>query len=309
MRDNDRNSRSPGVGEELRERSKSVIDNVIANIIAAGTIVVAGLLVAAIGFSGWSQEQILLAAGILLLITISVLVTVRYVYSLRQQISRSDVQVSLLGYELHYMRGLRRVDAEFTLRLPDLMRCENDARVSLFAEVLTNMLKASAACLGPDVQRAVLLLPDSNQEYLIPQAHYGLPPESFNRLKFYIGDGPDRKHGVAGMTFKDKKIRVVHVKNNNETDNIHYIEFDETREFIPYKAFVAVPIMRRILQNTYHTSDNVPCLGVVCFDSLSNSMLFEKPNSKGPVLRKLAELFAIAILTNEELSVLTGRQN
>jgi GAF domain-containing protein len=122
-----------------------------------------------------------------------------------------------------------------------------------------------------------------------------MPADSEKRQKFYVGPKSDRKRGVAGKTFVDRKLYVVHMREETPgkwvADDPDYIVHDSKRHHPPYKAFATVPIMVG--------ADEEP-LGVLSFDS-ANPCIFDSPRVQD-VLQRVAQRVAAAMLIEKALA-------
>lgn len=163
----------------------------------------------------------------------------------------------------------------------------------LFAELLRD---ACAEFVG-QVHRAFILTPDSqNSDELTVWAHIGIPPETIEHLKFYIGNDKDRipMRGVAGEVFLARKLRVVHVipeKGGWRTDSSNFVKFHLRTGLPAYRSFVCVPIIGPNV-DAQHLSTTVS-LGVAVFDSMDRE-IFDRPESQ-VLLRMFARRIAAAL--------------
>ncbi|MDQ5823403.1 MAG: hypothetical protein M3441_04215 [Chloroflexota bacterium] len=283
----------------VRTRLDSILDNFVANIVAAALLGLLAFIAAILGLSGWTGEQILLAVIVLILLFTPLAIGVKRVIDLQRRLVQVEKEVARRRNETWQLNKILKVDRVLIWALPALVRADPTARDKLFSEVLTNMLKASVEALGSDVQRAVLLAPDKDNEYLNPYVHYGMPQESLGRMRFYIGDAPDRKRGVAGQAYKDREIHVIHVDQSNRVDDSNYIEFEPGRGLLPYKTFAAVPITP--ISGAVPGATYPACLGVLCFDSASDPQFFDQRVIKNEMLRRVSHLMAAVMIVNEEL--------
>jgi len=136
---------------------------------------------------------------------------------------------------------------------------------------LSEFLDGASALLGNDVFRASIVQPteiDGNL-YLVPLAwSKEMSADSIRRTKFYVGTDRNREgeRGVAGKTFVDETIEVVHFTLDDgrwKPDHPDYVVVEPNRQ-LPYRSCATVPIGGRRMGNG---GTHEPCLGVLCFDS------------------------------------------
>jgi hypothetical protein len=172
----------------------------------------------------------------------------------------------------------------------------------LFTELLRDACKEFVG----HVHRAFILTPDPNNiNELTVWASIGIPPETIEHLRFYIGNNRSGNpmRGVAGEVFLARRLRVVHIipeKDGWRTDcSSHFIKFQSRAGLPAYRSFVCVPIIGA--DPDIHQA--IPtCHGVVVFDSLDHG-IFDRPESQ-IVLRTFARRIASALLISRLLSQL-----
>ena len=189
------------------------------------------------------------------------------------------------------MNNVVLLDDSLLNLLPSLVSAkEREGEMRRFLEEL---LRDASRAFAGDVHRAVILLPDASGEYLKVWAHYQMPEVSVIRTKFYIGKEIDRKRGVAGEVFLDRRLRIEHFtesKGSWKSESNSYIVFDAMRPYPPYRSFICAPIIGE--KATY-------CLGVVCFDSES-STVFDSQEAKN-LLLYLGRRIAAVLLVYRQL--------
>lgn len=204
-----------------------------------------------------------------------------------------------VGVAAHYYRS-QRVAIQF-IRLDDtLFRLLSTTNVGSDPEEVTRRLieefLEDTLELFADGCRIHLLRPDpSDTDYLKIWHSRGIPPETIERSRFYIGAQDNIKRGVAGKAYLDKQIRVVKIrveKDRRIASSKEYISFVDKRKRIPYRSFVAVPI----------TDADQESLGVLCIDSRATDTFDPMPirNLLGNVADRLAA--TILILENQRSS-------
>jgi hypothetical protein len=141
----------------------------------------------------------------------------------------------------------------------DLNPDREEALGLLVEKFLEDTLKLFA-----DGCRISILRPNTNTpDYLTVWRSSLLPSETVKRLRFYIGSDNEKQRGVAGHTFMDNQLRVVHLFKQ---DNIWHADDPDYRFFVKrpkpsYLSFVAVPII----------NNNKKCMAVLCIDSNSKT--------------------------------------
>ena len=109
---------------------------------------------------------------------------------------------------------------------------------------------------------------------------------------------------MAGATYLDKKLRIVHFPSANDPwfaevvvsdgdaltpdPHTHYTRFENERPHPPYKSLVAVPIIT-----------DTACLGVLCFDCM-NLGIFDDLKVQ-TLLAALGKRMATILLTYQQL--------
>ena len=208
---------------------------------------------------------------------------------LRQTLDRSNKMLALDD-------SLLRVLASW---VPPTSQNDHDEQLRL---TLKEILRDATVQFDGHVERAAILLPDSNNIYLKCWTHYQMPQESIDSMRFYIGNDMQRRQdegGVAGAAFIKGEILVGHMIQQTNghwicEDQEHYIRFQGTRPFTPYTSFVNVPIIGINTQTNMTT-----CHGVICFDSKRNDC-FDTEELK-PLLRSIARRVASSISISEKL--------
>lgn len=165
-----------------------------------------------------------------------------------------------LNYALNVANSLITSDDTLLSLLPGLFASRQPDRA--IRKLLKEYLGDARLVFVENVSRSTILRPDE-KEHLIPWASYQMPQESLTRTRFYVGQDGSKLNGIAGKTFKDRKVYVVRFAQDKSgawiPDDPDYQNFETKRHDPPYRSFVAVPVLG--------TEDQ--CLGVLCFDSPS----------------------------------------
>ncbi len=170
-------------------------------------------------------------------------------------------------------------------------------------DLLEELLRDACREFGRYVQRASIMLPDpSNGEYLTTWVSTGMPKETVERVRFYIGQDTHKEssQGVAGGAYVREETKIAHltqVKGNWQCDCPGFIRFTSAKHPPAYHTFVCVPIIGPARPSAQHRSTS--CLGVVCFDSLYENV-FDGTHAR-EVLRIFARRIAFALTMNELL--------
>lgn len=162
----------------------------------------------------------------------------------------------------------------------------NEAEKNIINAFLEGTLELFA-----DGCRIHILRPDPQDNSYIKIWHsYGIPRETVDRTQFYVGiPSPDRRSGIAGKSYREKKIYVVKIEarnrqivaKTNHCTSDDYISFAVNRREVPYKSFISVPII--------DGSSN--SLGVLCIDSRATNTFDPK------AIRDLIDTVAVRIAT------------
>jgi GAF domain-containing protein len=160
---------------------------------------------------------------------------------------------------LNTLISVADLDGSLLVLIPKLSSSA-DKEVAM-QQLLREFLRDTTKVFGGQVSRALIVRPDPNDRtnYLVPWVGYQMPEQTLSPgHKFYIGDDPNKKTGIAGKVYKSREVVVVHFHERNwEPDDTDYIIFDYDRPYPPYRSFVGVPIL----------GPSSECLGVLCFDS------------------------------------------
>jgi hypothetical protein len=123
-------------------------------------------------------------------------------------------------------------------------------------------------------------MPESeNSEYLKLWYQANLSDSARARVRFYIGaeEGKEEPYlpGLAGATFRDKKIRIVHIfreKGEWRADSPDYVFVNDRQRAkrFPYRTLIAVPML------TLSSPGVEKCLGVLCMYSLEKNAFDSK---------------------------------
>lgn len=169
---------------------------------------------------------------------------------------------------------------------------------------LAELLRDACREFHGHVQRAMILLPDieRNNEYLTVWAHSKMPHESVLRLCFYIGNDSNKQmteSGVAGEVYLKQEIQIARmalIGGKWKCDCDRYRSFTPRKYDPVYRSFVCIPIYGP----SSRTSIGIDCLGVVCFDSQSDT-IFDS-NATEIVLRVFTRRIATSLLIYRLLS-------
>lgn len=143
-----------------------------------------------------------------------------------------------------------------------------------------------------------IFCPDpKNTEYLISWKCYYAESQEF--FKFYIGNNRNEDQGVAGKTFKDQKIRVVHIDQKEDgsikSDCDLYVIFPGQKP--RYQSFICVPII----------GDKGNSLGVLSIDSTQKDA-FDSEETK-ELITSLSKRFAAILTVTTDMSILPSQNN
>lgn len=208
------------------------------------------------------------------------------------------IQLRTLNDALDTMQMLVALDDTLLRLLANWMPAQD--REGGIRRLFTYLLRDATAAFTGEVHRAVIFLPDATREYLRAWVHYQMPQESLDRSVFYIGkNGDDRKRGIAGETFIEGKLLVAHILRSKDywkCDSEHYIDFDKTRPYPPYKSLISIPIIG--INPNAPNSNATTCLGVICFDS-EDPTIFDYTETKR-LLLGFGSRIAAALLIYEQ---------
>lgn len=188
------------------------------------------------------------------------------------------------GRQITVLQRLAELDDSLLGLLPELVAADDPH--SVMRPLLTQFLRDTTTIFSQELNRASILIPRG--EWLQVYVTYGMPAESIERTKFYIGPEPHRLRGVAGTAFVTRTTRIAHMfsqRGDWQSDDPTYIDFEPRRPRLPYRSFVAIPIL----------DGPDTCLGVLCFDSLSRTS-FDSRAIRDNILPALATRTLAAIL-------------
>lgn len=195
---------------------------------------------------------------------------------------------------------LVRLDESLLALFPSLVRDTN--REEAIKRLLHEVLRDATRLLGEHVSRAFILR-ENDQHELAPWVTYQMSTESEARTRFSTETGPARNRGIAGETYQDRVLRVVHMVERRRSKGWHaevfkqengkwgrdeetkYLTLDTSRPHPPYRSFVTVPIVA--------TSQD--CLGVLCFDS-GNPKVFDPPEIRQLLVGLSVRIAAAAVI-------------
>lgn len=211
------------------------------------------------------------------------------------------VVAALTAWYISYLRSQRevfnrltKIDDSLWLLLPQLLVEVDKKRV--MSRLLEQFVRDTGGVLDEEVARASILHVEG--DYLVPLATYGMPLESVEPMRFYVGNDlvtPNQTpvRGTAGTVFIARKPRVVKFsKPNNHwvPDDQTYTFFEPNRINMPYKSFVALPLIIE--------EDN--CIGVLCFDSREKDS-FDAKDIKEVILPAWATRIAAAVAIYQQV--------
>jgi len=114
---------------------------------------------------------------------------------------------------------------------------------------------------------SIYSLDPEEPDYLTTYCQCELPNEKPSKARFYVGQNVNTKRGIAGLTFLDKKSRIVHLSRKNGrfyADDPEYIFLEpNNRRRFSYMSLITVPII----------GDANDSLGVLCVYSSSLTAL------------------------------------
>jgi hypothetical protein len=170
--------------------------------------------------------------------------------------------------------------------------------------LVTEFFRDATEVFGGDVSRGMVLRPEGDE--LVAWIGYQMPDETIERTRFRLDDQSKSGAGVALMTFKDGKPRVITFKKQTKgpkhtwnPSSRAYKVFNGARPHPPYRSFVTVAIGSGGTDN-----DN---LGVVCFDSM-NPSAFDPPEIQR-FLQSLARRLSTAIQIYQQNLALEANQH
>ncbi|MBD2337987.1 GAF domain-containing protein [Calothrix sp. FACHB-156] len=214
------------------------INGILGNRADAGFLQVIPLLYKTINIPIWISIVVLLST------VFPLLIACQYYYKAHQiatKLNKLDETLLLLLPKLYVTpdinEALKRLLEEFLSRTIDLVHLLDGCGIAVY---------------GPD---------HNDRDYLTTWCQLESPNENKEKARFYVGNNPNQKRGVAGNTFVDKTRHIVHlVKKNGEwqADNHEYIFLVDSRSRRrAYTALITVPII----------GDANESLGVLCLYS------------------------------------------
>lgn len=179
--------------------------------------------------------------------------------ALSKQIGVQRNRIDTLEVELDVALKLIRLQTDVLWSLDNLVLSDD---VPLACKNMVKMiLTENANLLDKVIFRCYILRPDGN--YLKPYISQQMPePDGYER-KFYIGDDPAIRRGVAGAAYMNGSIEVTH--RVDEDDKHEGVIFDHP-EFIPLDTTLPAPQYRSIICVPVRP-DRDRYLGVLCLDS------------------------------------------
>lgn len=186
---------------------------------------------------------------------------VNSLYSLKDLLdARLSVAMNIIGLQSQVLWSLDNLALSNDVPLA----CKNLIKVILLenAHILKNI-----------IFRCYVLRPDG--DYLVPYVTQQMPePENYER-KFYIGDDPTVRRGVAGLAYVDNSLQITRRVNADDSlesvvadvrfDHKEYITLDDSVPFPQYRAIICTPV--RLKESR---------LGVLCLDS-EDANAFDDP--------------------------------
>jgi hypothetical protein len=261
---------------------RKVLDYAAAAII--GTLAVVG--------GGWALAHLggNVSTPAWLLATLSAITFIGVVVSLFRAQGRAKVQ--------HRTVQFVEVDESLLSLFPSLVRDRD--RQEAVKRLLYAFLRDGTRLFGEDVSRGFILREDEQQRLVVWVA-YQMPPESQQRTQFDVSKGSDKGRGIAGETYTDHALRVVHMVERDggwtaevfwevggkwtRDNTAYYKAFEASRPHPPYRTFVTVPVI----------SASKDCLGVLCFDSM-NPHVFDAAGIRQLLVNLSARVAAVAVL-------------
>jgi GAF domain-containing protein len=216
------------------------INGIVGNRADAGFLKVLPLLHSPIKIPVWAVLALLLST------IFPLIVALQHYYKAHQivtKLNKLDETLLLLLPKLYVTHdineALKRLLEEFLSRTIDLVQLLDGCGIAVY---------------GPD---------HNDRDYLTTWCQLESPNENKEKARFYIGNDPNKKRGVAGYTFLDKTRRIVHLFKKNggwQADNHEYIFLVDSRSRRrSYTALITVPII----------GDANDSLGVLCLYSNS----------------------------------------
>lgn len=201
---------------------------------------------------------------------------------------RNDLERALdvANQKVVIYNGIVHLDEAFLDLLPGLT---DETRRHELKDLLAEIVGNTSAIFAGEVTRASAWRPAG--PYLQPW--FNRKMERQTGQKFYIGDDPVVRRGVAGESFRSKQILIAHVwvKDGEWRSDLDcYVPSSSGNASPPYRSFVCVPLI----------SLADVCIGILCFDSMSNTV-FDAPGTT-ELLRELSKRMVAAITLDQGLS-------
>lgn len=164
--------------------------------------------------------------------------------SLQRIVSDSSLVINYLGEVLVHIANLDSVPSD-----------EERSRLAVerSVDIIWNVFPTQGI-------RAHVLTP--NGDWLEPYSHEHMPKQWGSDRKFYIGDDPKIRSGVAGLSYQNDVPIVVRMKHDGTRWNAshdEFIDFNPNNTEPMYKSFVCIRMVR--------SNDSTDGIGVLCIDS------------------------------------------
>ncbi|MBM7846263.1 GAF domain-containing protein [Herpetosiphon giganteus] len=158
---------------------------------------------------------------------------------------------------------------------------------------ITNRILRDIADVLPDRQfRISIFMRDKKEpDYLTRWKSSGIPSETLEKPRFYIGNQTNIRRGIAGKSYmmgKPYNVTIEYSKGERIVSDLDYKDFGPSTGNKKYRAFRVIPLK----------NDN-ECIGVISFDSMDKNV-FDDP-SITETLDDLSNQIAIAILLYQTL--------
>ncbi|MDQ3706975.1 MAG: GAF domain-containing protein [Chloroflexota bacterium] len=189
---------------------------------------------------------------------------------------------------------LATLDFDLLKMLTTIIHSRAEDREIQMRSLLDKFLKQVVQVFDPELCRASIWRPDSASEYLEPWGHFKMPEESLRNNRFYIGDGNQERRGAAGVCYKTKDYKIIHIIEDGplyRSDDPDFV-LDEGNMVEPCYRSVAIVPMR---------APEGRCLGVLCLDS-SDQTTFDGPGIANFLTSLAQRMASAAVVYNHVVS-------
>ena len=143
-----------------------------------------------------------------------------------------------------------------------------EERIEKKQRIMTELLKDCVDVLDREHTRAMLFIPDYQEEMLGYAASWKIPAESISKVHFYIGEDEEKRQregGIVGLAYQQGHAYVghmIHHKNHDQwtCDIKGYVPIEDP---VPYNTFVCLPLFSLDSKS----GNRKKTIGILCFDS------------------------------------------